>query len=277
MPTSHSCYIDCSGTEIHLTEWGQPGAPLVVMWHGLARTGRDFDELALALSDRYWIVCPDTVGRGLSQWAQDRDRDYCFATYTRIAADVIAWCGASSVRWVGTSMGGLIGIAYAAAGGPISHLVVNDVGPEVPEAAITRITSYVGAPPDFATMTEFEAWLRTVYKPFGANSDGFWRRMAETSCRRLPDGRITVHYDPKIVTQFTAHDGDRDLWAAWDALTCPTLLLRGLDSDVLPADLAQRMLDRNPGCSEQAFSGFGHAPTLADDDQIAAVAAFLSR
>ncbi len=275
--TRQSHYLTCAGYEIHVSAWGDPGRPPVVFWHGLARTGRDFDEIAAALSDDFYCLCPDMIGRGLSQWSGDGGADYHLDAYAAIAAALIDGLGATTVRWVGTSMGGLLGI-YAAAGplrGRLSHMVVNDVAPEVPAGAIERIVSYVSQPPAFARVSELAAYLRTVYAPFGDNSDAFWQRMTDSSGRRLPDGRITLHYDPAIASQMAAHPGDQDLWDAWEAVDCPTLLLRGADSDVLSAELAAAMVARNARCRLVEVDGYGHAPTLTRDADIAAVRDFL--
>lgn len=274
-----SRFWTCDGYDIHVTEWGTPGQPLVILWHGLARTGRDFDGLAAALADRYHVLCPDTIGRGLSQWARNREQDYCLATYSAIAVDLIDQVGARTVRWVGTSMGGLIGMRLAAEAlaGRMTHLVINDVGPEIPAAAIDRIATYVGSPPIFDHVRALEDWFRTIYAPFGENSDTFWRTMATTSCRRLEDGRITVHYDPRIVSQFTAHTEDLDLWSAFTAIACPILLLRGADSDVLPASVAAAMVARGQDCDLVSRPGYGHAPTLTTPADQALIAEFLQR
>lgn len=276
--TAHSRFLTCAGYEIHFMEWGAPDAPPLVMWHGLARNGRDFDELAGALSDSYRVICPDTIGRGLSQWARDRERDYCFVTYMDIAMDLLDQLGIGTVRWVGTSMGGAIGIGLAAGPlkGRMTHLVANDIGPEVPQAAAERIASYVGNPPVFGTVGALEGWLRTVYAPFGDNPDSFWRRMAEASCRRRDDGSVTVHYDPKIVTQFTNHKGDLDNWPAFEAIDCPILLVRGADSDVLPQATAEEMVARNKHCRLALCEGYGHAPPLLRDDHVGMVRSFLA-
>ena len=271
-----SRFLTCAGVEIHATVWGDPDRPPVVLWHGLARTGRDFDEIAEALSDDYFCLCPDLVGRGLSQWSPD-GADYHLERYGEIAAALAGEWGGRPLRWIGTSLGGLIGI-HAAAGplrGRLSHLVVNDVGPAVPEAALERIVGYVGNPPAFDRVSELAAYLRTVYAPFGDNSEAFWRRMTQTSCRRLPDGRVTVHYDPAIVSQMSSRPGDRDLWDRWDALDLPVLLLRGVESDVLPAGVAAEMTARNARCRLVEVDGYGHAPTLTRGSEIEAIRAFL--
>lgn len=273
-----SAYVMAAGFEIHVTEWGDPARPALVMWHGLARTGRDFDEAAEALSDTYFVICPDTLGRGLSSWARDFRKDYSYATFGATALGVLDHYGIGTLRWVGTSMGGLIGMTLAAGAlkGRITHLVINDIGPNIPEAASARIAAYVGDVPSYATVTELEAWLRTNYAPFGPNSDAFWRRMADTSMRRTDDGRITVHYDPNIVSQFTHHKSDLDQWSAYDAIEAATLLLRGTESDVLPASDADEMTRRGPRPRLVELPGVGHAPTLASPAEIALLREFLA-
>jgi pimeloyl-ACP methyl ester carboxylesterase len=274
-----SRYLTCAGYEIHVSEWGAANDDVVVMWHGLARTGRDFDDIASHLAERYRVICPDTIGRGLSEWAKDRERDYCFEVYCEIAVALLDQLGIDTLRWVGTSMGGLIGVTLAADAlkGRISHLVVNDIGPELPQAAADRIATYAGDPPSFPTFGEFEAWIRTIYQPFGEHDDATWKLLAETAHRRTGDGRITVHYDPRIVTQFTTHKSDLDLWEAYDAVTCPTLLLRGANSDVLPMAVAEAMTKRGPKAELVEIAGVGHAPVLNNEAQRSLVTEFLAR
>ncbi|MCB1381396.1 MAG: alpha/beta hydrolase [Notoacmeibacter sp.] len=277
MSVRRSAYVRSGTHELHVSEWGDRARPLLVMWHGLARTGRDFDEAAAALSDDYFVVCPDTLGRGLSSWATDAAVDYSYATFGTHALAILDHYGADTLRWVGTSMGGLIGVTLAAGRlkGRMTHLVVNDIGPAIPESATGRIASYVGNPPVFDTMAELETWLRTNYAPFGDNADAFWRRMADTSARRTDSGKVTVHYDPQIVTQFTLHKGDLDCWPQWDGVAAKTLLLRGETSDVLPAAVATEMTGRGPRPELVEFAGVGHAPTLATEGEIATLRAFL--
>ena len=265
MVERRSVYVSCGAHELHVSAWGDPFKPALVMWHGLARTGRDFDEAAIALSDSYFVICPDTLGRGLSSWARDIATDYSYAAYGDHAEAILDHFRVDTLRWVGTSMGGLIGVTLAAGAlkGRITHLAVNDIGPWIPEEAVGRIHAYVGKPSSFETVSELEQWLRTAYAPFGENSDTFWRRMADTSVRRSDDGRVTVHYDPNIVTQFTLHKGDLDCWEEWDSLDLPALLLRGAQSDVLPAPVAAEMCERGPKPALVEFADCGHAPTLA--------------
>jgi pimeloyl-ACP methyl ester carboxylesterase len=274
-PTSR--YLICCGREIHFTEWGRADAPPLVMWHGLARTGRDFDDLAEALADTYHIVCPDTIGRGYSQWSPEPDKEYCLAFYAQLARSLVDQLGFDTLRWVGTSMGGAIGTVAAASTlkGRITHLVLNDNGPSLAQAAIERIKTYAGNPPQFDTVTELEQFFRTVYKPYGWQSDAQWRRMTETSTRRLPNGKVTPHYDPAMVRQFIVHPHDYDLWEEYDALDMPVLVLRGIDSDLLLQETAEEMTRRGP-CAELAvIPGCGHAPALNVPEQIALVRNFL--
>lgn len=277
MTTPRSAYVHAAGFEVHVTEWGDRANPALVMWHGLARTGRDFDEAAAALSDTYFVICPDTLGRGLSSWARDFTQDYSYRSFGRIALDILDHYGVGELRWVGTSMGGLIGVTLAANAlkGRITHLVINDIGPDIPKEGTGRIADYVGNPPVYDTIEELEAWLRRNYAPFGRNSDAFWRRMADTSSRRTDDGRVTVHYDPTIVSQFTHHKSDLDVWDAYDAIEASTLLIRGESSDVLSASVAAEMTRRGPQPRLEVRPDCGHAPTLASAAEIALLRDFL--
>jgi pimeloyl-ACP methyl ester carboxylesterase len=280
-----SLYVSCAGREIHVTEWGSPQQPTVVAWHGLARTGRDMDELAQHLAGRYRVVCPDTLGRGLSQWSDDPGTEYTLAFYARLAAELFDRLGIHQAHWIGTSMGGAIGTVCA--GGlvqpgmkaRIRSLVLNDNAPRLSATAVERIKAYAGNPPAFATVTELEAFYRQVYRPFGWLSDAQWRRLTETSTRRLPDGRVTPHYDPAMVRQFTDHPNDYDLWEHWDRIEIPVLCLRGAESDLVLRDATEEMLRRGPGARGVArvveIPGCGHAPALNVPDQLELVAGFI--
>lgn len=276
MSPSHH-FITCQNLEIHYVEWGDPQAPVVICWHGLTRTGRDFDELATALSTRYRVICPDTPGRGLSQWSNSPLEHYIVPFYAQIALDLANQLGIEQFKWVGTSMGGLIGMAVAAfAPERMQKLVLNDVGPEIPVAAIERIRAYAGSQPSFNNVSELEAWLRQVYLPFGENTDAFWRRMAMTSARRTSAGKITLHYDVRLVEPFNNYTGEVTLWPVWAQIICPTLVIRGELSDLLSAEQVERMLAEQPKAQAITFSKVGHAPTLASAEQIQSVMDFLA-
>jgi pimeloyl-ACP methyl ester carboxylesterase len=272
-----SHYLKCEGREIHYTEWGAGNAETVIAWHGLARTCRDMDDLAAHLAPRFRVICPDTIGRGLSEWSPDPAREYCLDFYVRIAQSLLDQLGLARVHWVGTSMGGSIGIVAAATllRGRIARLVLNDNGPQLAAAAITRIRTYAGNPPAFATVSELEQYFRTVYKPYGLLTDAQWRRLSETSTRRLPDGRVTPHYDPAMVQQFVGHPDDYERWAEWDHLDIPVLCLRGESSDLLLAETAEAMRQRGPRAVVATIAGCGHAPALNVPDQLALVERFL--
>lgn len=281
--TSH--YVTCAGRELHYTQWGAQHADTVIAWHGLARTGRDMDELAAHLSVRYRVICPDTIGRGLSQWSPSPSAEYCLAFYARLAAELFDQLQIASAHWVGTSMGGAIGTVSAAAlmqpamTGRVRSLVLNDNAPKLADPALARIRAYAGEPPAFATVSELEAYFRQVYAPYGWLSDAQWRRLTETSTRRLPDGRVTPHYDPAMVRQFIDHPDDYLIWEHYDALTIPVLCLRGAQSDLVLRETTDEMMRRGPGALGLAqvveIDGCGHAPALNVPDQLERVSAFI--
>ena len=284
--TSH--YLTCAGRELHYTDW-RPAAPVrgtVVAWHGLARTGRDMDELAEHLSARGWrVLCPDTVGRGLSQWALNPKDEYCLAFYARLAREFLVQLGIEQCHWVGTSMGGAVGMVGASGyfepelRRRIQSLVLNDNAPQLAQPAIERIKAYAGQPPAFARVTELESFLRAAYKPYGQLTDAQWRRLTETSTRRLPNGDVTPHYDPAIVGQFVHYPDDYLLWHHYDALQIPVLLLRGVESDLVLRETADQMETRGPGArgllQRIEVPGCGHAPALNVPEQLQWVSDFI--
>jgi len=273
-----SNYLVCAGREIHYTEWGRTNAEVVVAWHGLARTGRDMDHLAASLSDRYRVICPDTVGRGLSEWSPLPESEYCLSFYAELAQSLVEQLGLERFSWVGTSMGGAVGMRLA--GGPlrerIERLVLNDIGPKLGDAAVQRIRAYAGNPARFDRISDLEKYFRTVYAPYGWLSDSQWRTLTETSARRTEDGKVTPHYDPRMVMQFVHHPHDYDLWQSYDRIVAPTLCLRGESSDLLLPEVAEEMRTRGPGAVVVTIAGCGHAPALNVPDQISLVRRFLN-
>lgn len=283
MMTSHaeprSRFLPVAGHEIHVTEWGDTQAPPLIMWHGLARVGRDFDTLARHLAPLFHIVCPDTIGRGLSSWSANPAQDYLIPTYCAHAVELMDRMGFDNARWVGTSMGGIIGMALAgtpATAGRIERLVVNDVGPQANAEAIDRIKAYVTAVPEYPSFERFEAFMRIAYAPFGKLTDAEWRRMAETSVRRRDNGSFSAHYDPAVMQVFADQASGFDIWELYDAINCPTLVLRGEASDLLEPDVAQAMSRRGPKAQLVSVAGCGHAPMLNTPDQIAVLKGFLA-
>jgi pimeloyl-ACP methyl ester carboxylesterase len=275
-PTSN--YLTVEGRELHYMEWGAGNSETVIAWHGLARTGRDMDELAAHLSPRYRVICPDTIGRGLSQWSPLPEQEYCLAFYARLAEGLAAALNIDKLDWVGTSMGGAIGIKLAAGAfaGRIKRLVLNDIGAKTADAAIARIRGYAGNPPEFDTVGQLEQYFRTVYKPYGWLSDAQWRRLTESSTRRRENGKVSPHYDPKMVLQFSVHPHDYDLWEDWDRIAAPTLVLRGADSDLLLPEVAQAMTQRGPKARLAVMAGCGHAPALNVPEHLDLISGFLS-
>ncbi len=260
-------------------EWGDArNQEVAICVHGLTRNGRDFDALAEALCARYRVLCPDVVGRGLSAWLPCKE-DYGYQQYCSDMAALIARCGAKRVVWVGTSMGGLIGMLLAAQlNAPIERLVINDIGPFIPKASIERIARYVGQQVSFDDLPSFERYIRAISAPFGKLSDAQWRHLAQTNAKQRDDGKWISVYDPGIaVTLQQAAGADVDLWPFWDRVICPTLLLRGTQSDVLSVHTAQEMSRRGPRALLLEFNDVGHAPALLDEIQVAAVKDFLLR
>jgi pimeloyl-ACP methyl ester carboxylesterase len=273
-----SNYLPCAGRELHYTEWGAGHDEVVIAWHGLARTGRDMDDIAAHLAPRWRVICPDTVGRGLSQWSPAPAAEYCLDFYVQQAVALLDALGIERCAWLGTSMGGAIGLAAAAGPlrGRIRRLVLNDIGPEVAPTAVARIRSYAGNPAAFDTLSELEQYFRTIYKPYGWLSDAQWRRLTETSVRRLADGRVTPHYDPAMVQQFIHHPHDYTQWDAWDTLDIPVLCLRGESSDLLLRETADAMRERGPRAVVVEIAGCGHAPALNTPAQCQVVERFFA-
>ncbi len=261
------------------TEWGDPANPRVLLCvHGLTRNGRDFDDLARAMAPHYRVVCPDVVGRGQSGWLAVKD-DYQLPTYVADMITLIARLNVETVHWVGTSMGGLIGLALAAQdGSPIRRLVLNDVGPELAVEALRRIGDYVGADPTWISEDEAVAYVRAISPGFGPLTDAQWRYLTETSIARRPDGRWGFRYDPRIGEAYRAAFADQeriDLWPLYERIACPTLVIRGAESDLLARATWQAMAERGPRAQLAEFPGVGHAPMFQSEDQIGVVRDFL--
>jgi pimeloyl-ACP methyl ester carboxylesterase len=264
--------------QIAYFEWGDPNNQRVLICvHGLARRGRDFDRLAHALEADYRVVCPDLPGRGNSQWLPVA-ADYQPATYLQNLVALIARLDVEVVDWVGTSLGGLLGMMLAAQPHTrIRRLVVNDIGGYIGLPALERIASYVGADPEFADVAAVEAYLRQIYAPFGALSDDHWRHLAEVSFRRVENGKLRMHYDPALAEPFKQGFSEPvTLWPVWDAVRCPVLILRGAQSDILWKETADEMLTRGPQAKLVEFPGIGHAPMLMDEGQMRIVRAWLA-
>jgi pimeloyl-ACP methyl ester carboxylesterase len=257
---------------IAYTEWGDPRSERVALCvHGLTRQGRDFDYLARALARQgYRVVCPDLVGRGLSDRLDDPE-EYALPQYAVDMTTLLARLDVPSVDWIGTSLGGLIGMTLAGHDrSPIRKLVINDIGPYLPWSALHRIGSYLRAAPEFfPNFAAAEQHFRTVLAPFGDLTDPEWRHLTKYSVARQADGRFRMQYDPGIARAFRpVLFYNLVLWRYWDAIQCPVLLLRGEYSDLLPSDVARSMTRRGPRAELVEIPGCGHAPALLDDQQI---------
>jgi pimeloyl-ACP methyl ester carboxylesterase len=259
-------------------DWGSPGAArTVVCVHGLTRNGRDFDHLARVLAGDRRVICPDIAGRGLSDPLTDPEH-YALPTYVAHMVQLLSRLGLDEVDWVGTSMGGLIGMGVAAMeASPIRRLVLNDIGPFLPKLALQRINSYLGLDLRFASLDALEAHLREIHAGFGPLTDAEWRHLAEYSAARREDGRFGLNYDQRLGQPMkTGPIEDVDLWPVWDQIRCPVLVLRGISSDLLLAETAAEMTRRGPRAEVVEVDGTGHAPALMAKDQIAIVRSWLS-
>ena len=268
--------------------WGDPANPRVLVCvHGLSRQGRDFDTLARDLCADYRVICPDVVGRGQSDWLRE-PMGYGIPTYVADMVALVARLGVAQVDWVGTSMGGLIGLGVAAlqtaAGSPglVGKLVLNDVGPVIEPASLQRIGSYLGQPAHWASAEDAADALLSISHGFGPHTPEEWLALTRPQLLKHESGTgYKIHYDPAIALPFRAATpamaamGEALLWQAYDRLTCPTLLLRGAQSDLLSAATALAMTQRGPHAQLVEFAGVGHAPTLVQADQRAAVKKFL--
>lgn len=261
------------------TEWGEVDNPRVLVCvHGLTRNSRDFDALAQYLSPDYRVVCPDVVGRGASDWLAVKS-DYSYPQYMADMNALLARLNVDSVDWVGTSMGGLIGMMLAALPkSPIRRLVMNDVGPFIPKAALERIASYVGKFPRMESVHEVELYLRVVLAGFGKLTDAQWQHLAQHSARESRPGEFGLRYDPDIASAFSvAPLQDVNLWPYWHQVLAPVLLIRGAQSDLLLTETARLMTASRDNVELLEIADAGHAPALMENDQMERVKAFLLR
>jgi pimeloyl-ACP methyl ester carboxylesterase len=270
--------LDSKFYKMAYVEFGNPAAPAVLCVHGLTRNGRDFDVLAEALSERFHVICPDLPGRGKSEWL-DEASDYQPRSYVIALAHLLAALN-KPVAWVGTSLGGICGMIVAGLRhAPVTRLVLNDIGPHIPAAALARIRDYIGSGTErFASLAELEAHLRVIHAPFGKLTNAQWAHMARFSARRVLDqtgaGAFAMHYDPKIVAPMAAEEPkDVDMWPQWERIEIPVLAIRGALSDLLLAETFERM--REAGAQTYVVPDAGHAPALMNAASVAVVREFL--
>lgn len=264
------------------SQWGDPANPKVLVCvHGVTRVSGDFDDLARALCDTYRVICPDVVGRGRSGRLRN-PMLYQIPQYVSDMVTLLARANAASVHWFGTSMGGLIGMMLASMeNSPVQKLVLNDIGPTLNPEALKRIGDYIGTEVRFSTFEEGEQFIRTVAAPFGPHTDEQWRKLASDVLQQDEEGMWVRHYDLNLAVPFksstpeSSQHGEAMLWAAYDAIRCPTLLVRGAQSDLLSHETATIMTRRGPCATLVEIEGVGHAPTFVQPDQIAIARRFL--
>jgi pimeloyl-ACP methyl ester carboxylesterase len=268
--------------DIAYKEWGDVDNPRVLVCvHGVTRVSDDFDALADALADTYRVVCPDMAGRGQSGWLRV-PQHYQLPQYVADMVTLLARLNIESVDWLGTSMGGLIGMCLAALeNNPINKLILNDIGPTLNAAALTRIGDYIGQDVQFSSFDEGLAYIRAISVPFGAHTDEQWHKIASDVLRQNNEGKWIRHYDLQLAAPFkestleSTQQLEALLWNAYDAIKCKTLLIRGEQSDLLTREVAHSMTKRGPHPALVEIAGVGHAPTFMHADQIEVVSNFL--
>ncbi len=279
-PKEHRCYCTNPDDFHYITyyAWGDPSNPPLIMVHGLSRMGRDFDAVAAALSDIYYVICPDMVGRGKSDWLPE-GQTYTYTQYINDLTTLLTHIRQSdatapqAISWLGSSMGGLLGMIMASIPGTlITKLIINDIGPFITHDALKKIRSYVGLMPTFQTFDMGEHFVRQIYAPFGKLTDAQWHHMAMHSLHQQSDGTYRLHYDPRVA-HFKLDDDapDVNLWSCWRNISCPTLILRGIHSEIFPRDVAEQMLTSNPYASLIEIPDAGYAPALMSDFEINSV------
>ena len=272
-------YATHTGETFRMTwyEWGPEDAPPVVCVHGLTRNGRDFDFLAQKLAQKFRVIAPDMPGRGKSEWLKYPE-EYNLASYAAYMLFLLPQLFHGPVRWVGTSMGGMLGMALAAQfPRMVRALVLNDVGSLIPGPALARLKTYVGKDVVFETRAAAEARFREIYTPFGIKSQLVWKHLFDHSFMPQADGTVRMAYDPAIAAALQAYPEPTDvsLESVWEKVTCPVLLIRGGKSDILPEAVAAAMAEK-PGVQLHTVPGVGHAPTLTDDIEINLIMDWLS-
>ena len=280
-----ACAGPTGGHRMSWLEWGAADNPEVLLCiHGLTRCGRDFDYLASVMSHRYRVVCPDLVGRGDSDWLQ-QPQHYNLQQYLSDVTTLLAHLAVDRVDWLGTSLGGIIGMTLAAQGAdaPVRRLILNDIGAQLGAASLQRIAAYLDEQREFDSLAQAEAHFRDIYAPFGAMSDEQWRTFTASSVKTAANGKLQLHHDPAIAVAFRNEaaardsDADIDLWSLYDAIVCPTLVVRGENSDLLTTATVAAMRQRGPRAEAVQMPGVGHAPMFNTAAQLAPLQDFLQR
>lgn len=262
---------------IHYLDWGHPDQPVLFCAHGLTRNGRDFDFLARELSRTTRVIAVDYPGRGLSDWLDDK-LDYTIPIYIEVSIALLNQLKLNTVDWLGTSMGGLIGMCVAALYPKrLNRLIINDVGPEIPQAAVKRINDYLSLSLEFKNLTDFESHLRLIYAPFGDLDNHQWKHLVTYSHYIDQNGKIRANYDPGIVVPFKQQTtDDTDMWQTWKTISKRIYLLHGKNSDILLPPIIKKMKQIQTGLISCSIENTGHAPALMDNAQIELIEHFLT-
>lgn len=262
--------------KMHYLEWGDSNqSETVFCVHGLSRNAHDFDFLASALSCDFRLLCPDIIGRGKSDWANN-SAYYSYPQYLADMTALIARSNADKIHWIGTSMGGIMGLLLAIQpNSPIQSLIINDIGAFIPSDPLSKIIHYVKNPPHFPTKEKGGNYLRQILASFGSLSEDQWLHLAEHGLEPHHEGGYRLAYDPRIVD--TASAEAADLWYIWEQIQCPVLLIRGERSEVFPKDVLSRMKEIKPHIDVVEFSNTGHAPSLMDPQQIEVIHQWLKK
>ncbi|AIL65750.1 Alpha/beta hydrolase [Rickettsiales bacterium Ac37b] len=255
-------------------EWGSENKEVVICVHGLTRNSRDFDYLAQELSKTYRVICPDIIGRGKSDWLEDHNL-YNYDTYVSDMKQFLQYLNIPEINWIGTSMGGLIGIILSASDDKkvIKNMVLNDIGPFIPEKSLQRIAKYISINPKFSSLAQAERYIRDILSPFGIKKDEDWKYITMHSILEDSNGNIILAYDPAISKVFSQADAlkDIDLWNLWDKVCANILVLRGTLSDVLEQKTAEYMVKNKDSALLVEFQDIGHAPALMSSEQISII------
>lgn len=277
----HKSFLGLNPTGFHhlyYNEWGdEKSNRTLICAHGLTRNSRDFDFLAQDLSSKMRIICPDVVGRGQSDRLVN-PKLYCFSQYLADMTALIARLNVSSLDWLGTSMGGLIGMFLAAQpNSPVKRLILNDVGPYIPSTALRRIGHYAISPPIFNSFDNAEAYVRVTYAPFGALTDEQWSHITRHSIRQISEYQYVLDYDPALAKNLHFVFRSVNLWPIWHKIKCPALVIHGAHSDILTPGTVAEMESSHPDLQVITIQDAGHAPALMDPAQIRMIEDWLDR
>jgi len=264
---------------INFLEWGSASSDTMVCVHGVSRNAHDFDFFASKMDKKFHLICPDVVGRGESDHLIN-GQGYDYLQYNSDMNALLARIGKPKVDWLGTSMGGIIGMVFASLPQtPIKRLILNDIGPEISRGSLSDIGEYIGLAPDFRSLEKLETYIRKIYAEFHPMSDDDWSEMAKNASVRTKTGKFRLRMDPAIGDAFRESIPlfDIDMWDTWERIHCPVLILRGKESSFFTKEVADKMVEINPEAQLVEFEGAGHTPTLRSDEQVKVIQDWLAK